>query len=297
MARLFKGIVNIIFVLLIIVLLAYVYLNFKGMVEIYSVKTGSMEDNIHVGDYILIYKKKNYRIGDVVTYQKNNYFITHRIIEKNGNKIVTKGDANNTIDEEIDVKEIVGKVILSGGILNAIINYKYVLAAGFVALYLLSCYFGENEEKIEISEDVNASEKNDVDISPEIEDNNETTEEIETEKAEIKGDIEKVLSESEEKKVINEEANKKDDLKDEVEEISPVIKEDEIEVKDEVEEVITIEEENKEELKDEELSPEIKDNIEKIEEILPKSKKNKGNSKKKREKNDDTIEINVETKK
>lgn len=155
MIKVYKIVTNIIFILLIVILATYVFLRFTGKVEIYSVKTGSMENNIHVGDYVLIYKKGEYGIGDVVTYRKNNYFITHRIIRKENNQIITKGDANNTEDEKINYSDIVGKVIISGGILNIIIDYKYGLIAFFVALYLLSCYFDslvENKDKQEIKD-------------------------------------------------------------------------------------------------------------------------------------------------
>lgn len=159
MIKLYKEVTNILFILFIVVLGIYVILRFTNKVEIYSVQTGSMEDNIHVGDYVLIYKKDNYNVGDVVTFTKDDYFITHRIIRKENDEVITKGDANNTEDEKINVKDIVGKVIISGGILNIIVNYKYAFAAIFVALYLVSCYFADNKE--EISEDINNDIKED----------------------------------------------------------------------------------------------------------------------------------------
>ena len=134
MNKIFKIIFDIIFVILMVLLLLYFVLRFTGTAEIYIVQTGSMEDEIHAGDYILIYKK-------------DNYHVTHRIVKKNGNKIITKGDANNVEDEGITAKSIVGKVIYSGGFLNFLINYKYALASALLALYLLSCYFTKKEEK------------------------------------------------------------------------------------------------------------------------------------------------------
>ena len=147
-SKVLKKITDIIIVLLIIFLGIYFILRFMGVAEIYLVKTGSMEDGIHVGDYILIYKKDKYNIGDVVTYEKNGYHVTHRIIKKNGNKVVTKGDANNIEDDEINVKSIVGKVIYSGGYLNFVIDYKYALASALLALYLFSCYFSKKDDEI-----------------------------------------------------------------------------------------------------------------------------------------------------
>ena len=48
----------------IVVLLGYFITRTLNIIDIFSVKTGSMEDNIHVGDYILIFKKADY---DVIT--------------------------------------------------------------------------------------------------------------------------------------------------------------------------------------------------------------------------------------
>ena len=141
MSKVFKIIVDIILVLAIILLIGYVVLRVTNKIRIYSVETGSMEDKIHRGDYILLYRKTNYHVGDVITYKVDNYFITHRIVKIDGNKITTKGDANNLEDEEIDISQVEGRVVYTGGILNIIINYKFVIVAFMVGLYLLSCYF------------------------------------------------------------------------------------------------------------------------------------------------------------
>ena len=146
MNKLLKMIYNTIFIIGISLLLIYFSLRLIGVAEIYKVKTGSMEDGIHVGDYILIYKKKDYKLKEIVTYKKDNYYVTHRIVKKNGNKFVTKGDANNIEDEEIELKSIVGKVIYSGGMLNILIDYKYAIGSGLLGLYLLSCYFTKDEK-------------------------------------------------------------------------------------------------------------------------------------------------------
>ena len=125
MVKILKAILNVFYVIIIILLIGYFTLRVTDKVEIYVVKTGSMEEKIHVGDYILIFRKNSYNVGDVVTYTSNDGFITHRIVKKDGSKITTKGDANNTEDNDIVESNIVGKVIISGGILNIIINYKY----------------------------------------------------------------------------------------------------------------------------------------------------------------------------
>ena len=155
MKKVFKISLDIILIIAIISLCAYFILRLLGITEIYKVKTGSMEDGIHTGDYILIYRKSEYKLGDIVTYEKNGYHITHRIIKKNGNKVITKGDANNSEDEEISTSDIVGKVIYNGGILNFLINFKFAIAGLFLSLYLISYYLDsvEKEKELEIKKE------------------------------------------------------------------------------------------------------------------------------------------------
>lgn len=78
------------------------------------VSSGSMEPQIKTGNIILIKKSKKYKINDVITFSENQKkLITHRIIGKCENEFITKGDKNNTQDEEkINENEIYGKVIL-----------------------------------------------------------------------------------------------------------------------------------------------------------------------------------------
>ena len=94
-----------------------------------------------------IIKQDNYKIGDIVTYKKNNGYITHRIIKINKNEITTKGDANNIEDESIEKKNIVGKVVYSGKILNIIIKYKYIIVCLLLSIYFFTCYFSKSDDK------------------------------------------------------------------------------------------------------------------------------------------------------
>ena len=146
MDKIFKIIFDAIVILLIVLLAIYFLLRICGVANIYKVKTGSMEDGIHTGDYILIFKKKTYKVGDVVTFKKDGYYVTHRIVKKNGNKVITKGDANNIEDEEININSIIGKVIYTGGILNFLIDYKFFIAGFLIFLYLITWYFEKNKK-------------------------------------------------------------------------------------------------------------------------------------------------------
>lgn len=84
--------------------------------SIFSVATGSMEPAIKQNDIIIVKKDKEYYIDDIVTFpetgaNKKLVYITHRIISKRGETIVTKGDANNAKDVAIDENIVIGKVV------------------------------------------------------------------------------------------------------------------------------------------------------------------------------------------
>ena len=195
MTKILKFIANLLLIIAIVALSGYFLLRVTNRIEIYNVKTGSMEAKIHVGDYILILKEKSYDVGDVVTYTSNNGFITHRIIKIDGDKVTTKGDANNTEDETISSKIIIGKVIMSGGILNIVINYKYVISGIVLSLYLFSCYFesAKGEETKNNNDEINDDEENETEIE------NDNSEEIHEKEdlEEIKKDDEVVLEKKE----------------------------------------------------------------------------------------------------
>ena len=147
MSKIFKILFNSILILLIVILGVYLVLRFANKIKVYNVETGSMEDKIHTGDYILLLRKSDYQIGDIVTYNTKGYFVTHRIVKMEDGKVITKGDANNVEDEGISEEQIEGKVIYCGGILNFVINYKFVIIAFLIGLYLLSCYFGDEDHQ------------------------------------------------------------------------------------------------------------------------------------------------------
>jgi len=118
--KIFKKTIFTIFTVFIVLLLAYNIYNFVcirilkkdistvggyGMLEVVS---GSMEPTIKVGDIIVIdVEDKDYKIGDIITFSKDNSFVTHRIISLDGDYLTTKGDnINNTEDDPISLNQI-----------------------------------------------------------------------------------------------------------------------------------------------------------------------------------------------
>lgn len=74
-------------------------------------KTGSMAPTIEIGDIVIVKLSNNVKQDDIITYKEGNSLITHRIIKIDGDEIITKGDNNNTEDQPINKKDIVGKVV------------------------------------------------------------------------------------------------------------------------------------------------------------------------------------------
>ena len=149
MVKIIRKIIDVLLIITIVFLAGYYILRLSGRAEIYNVVTGSMEDHIHVGDYILIYRKNDYQIGDVVTFKEKDSMITHRIIREENGYFITKGDANNTEDEKISKDKIVGKAILIGGLLNIVINYKYAIIGILLSMYLIGWIIDDLTKKEE----------------------------------------------------------------------------------------------------------------------------------------------------
>jgi signal peptidase len=147
MVKIVKRIIDVVFVLIILLLSLYYVLRLTGNVIVFKVQTGSMEDKIHINDYILVVKEKDYKVGDIITYKYEGNYVTHRIVKKDNDIFITKGDSNNTEDEEINIKQITGKVLIIGGILNIVINYKFIIIAIMLIIYLITCYLNKISPK------------------------------------------------------------------------------------------------------------------------------------------------------
>ena len=134
-----RKIIRIIFVLIISImiiinLLSVLNLSFLG-IRVFRVGSGSMNPYLKVNDLIIIKKSDDYNINEVVTYKNEKDYITHRIIEKDGEFITTKGDANNTQDAKITQSDIVGKVIFKFRINLLILIPAYIALIIIINLY------------------------------------------------------------------------------------------------------------------------------------------------------------------
>lgn len=99
------------------------------------VVSGSMDPTIKVGNYVIIKKCDNYKVDDIVTFvDRNDNVVTHRIKEINNDKVITKGDANNTIDDGISIKNVKGKVIYQ---FSDIFKYKHKIILILFGIFII----------------------------------------------------------------------------------------------------------------------------------------------------------------
>lgn len=122
------------------------YKSFFGY-SIFEIQTGSMEDTIYMGDWILIKNTKDVDLNDIVTFEENGNFITHRVIQKYGDYYITKGDANNREDNPILQEQVVGKVVKvlpRLGLIRAVLLNVKVLIPAILTLIIACSLFDDS---------------------------------------------------------------------------------------------------------------------------------------------------------
>lgn len=109
-----------------------------------------MVPTINVGDIVVVKLTKDIKKDDIITYKENNYFITHRVIKIDGDKIVAKGDYNDSIDKDVNLCDVLGKVIkvVPGvGIWKNVLKNPKVMVSLMVTFILFALYFYLLERK------------------------------------------------------------------------------------------------------------------------------------------------------
>lgn len=138
------------------------YTDFFGY-SIFEVQTGSMEDTINAGDWIVVKLTQKVKLDDIITYKLDKEYITHRIIEVYNGTYITKGDANNAKDDPIDQSQIVGKVVnILGnfGILRKTLFNPGVLITLIITLFLFNMAVKKNKIDVEKAKGEDIKEEN-----------------------------------------------------------------------------------------------------------------------------------------
>ncbi len=162
--KIMDGLIVIALIILILIIYGYVekyvfkkeYINYFGY-TIFEVASGSMAPTINVGDIVLVKLTKDVNQNDIITYKENNYFITHRVIKKDNDKIIAKGDYNDSIDKDVNLNDVLGKVIkiIPGiGIWKKVFFNTKVMISIVSTIILFAIYFYLLERKKEVNEEV-----------------------------------------------------------------------------------------------------------------------------------------------
>lgn len=183
-----------------LVILEKDYVNYFGY-TLFEVQSGSMSPTINVDDMLLVKLTTDIKKGDIITYKNEENFITHRVIEANGDKIITKGDSNNSEDKIINKDAVLGKIVKifpKFGKWKKILLSPGVLIALFSTLTIFSLGLSYNDKKKEKEKPKKQDSKNKETKSEnksskkESEKNNDKKNQKEKEKNNIKDNKEKV---------------------------------------------------------------------------------------------------------
>lgn len=183
-----------------LVILEKDYVNYFGY-TLFEVQSGSMSPTINVDDMLLVKLTTDIKKGDIITYKNEENFITHRVIEANGDKIITKGDSNNSEDKIINKDAVLGKIVKifpKFGKWKKILLSPGVLIALFSTLTIFSLGLSYNDKKKEKEKPKKQDSKNKKTKSEnksskkESEKNNDKKNQKEKEKNNIKDNKEKV---------------------------------------------------------------------------------------------------------
>lgn len=126
--------------------------------QAFVITTNSMEPSIKHGDAVLTKKPKvkDLKEGDIITFNRNNEAITHRILridkEEDNYYYVTKGDNNNVEDKQrVEFDDIEGKKVVTfpklGYVIEAAENQLIILILTLVVLIFLLAKIQSEERK------------------------------------------------------------------------------------------------------------------------------------------------------
>lgn len=130
------------------------YANLFGY-TFFEVATASMYPTIEIGDIVVVEITKEIEKNDIIVYTDGENIITHRLIEKNDNELIAKGDANNSEDKPIQEEMVLGKVIKivpKLGIWRKVFTSSEVMGLVIVLITLFGIafvYTSKSEEKDE----------------------------------------------------------------------------------------------------------------------------------------------------
>ena len=80
-------------------------------------------------------------LNDIISYEEDGNIITHRLIKKEEDTFITKGDFNNYQDKPIKKEQIIGKVISikrNVGIWKKVFSQKKIIIPIIIEIIILA---------------------------------------------------------------------------------------------------------------------------------------------------------------
>lgn len=139
---------HLLFKIVILVLLPVVFVtlltantDYLRGIRSYVVQTGSMEPVIPVGSLIYVQPQASYQVGEIITFQRGQISVTHRIVELQTQPIgvayQTKGDANQSADPDlVYATQVKGRLALTVPYVGLLINFVKTVP-GFIVLVVI----------------------------------------------------------------------------------------------------------------------------------------------------------------
>lgn len=136
-------------------LVAVASTDIHGSVRLFTTRTNSMNPIIDSGSLVMVKKQPEhvYGEGDIISFyaQENGkeIIVTHRIVQIGGNVYVTKGDANEAIDELIvKPRLVIGKVIGVIPYVGYVLNFSKTIYGTIFTIFipLLFILFAEGRK-------------------------------------------------------------------------------------------------------------------------------------------------------
>lgn len=118
----------------------------------YTILSGSMEPVIHTGSVVFINTKdRDVQIQDIAAFYdagENDKTICHRIIDKQEDGFVTKGDANDVADMVLlTPNRVIGKYLFSLPQMGFVLEKKVPLLCLYIALNLMEYALPEKKKE------------------------------------------------------------------------------------------------------------------------------------------------------
>lgn len=137
----------------------------KDYVDIFGytylvIDTDSMLGTFDVGDLVFIKLDNDVVVDDIISYRRDGEeIVIHRLVRRFGNKLITKGDANSSIDQAITKDMVIG--IVKGSLsLKFIFKCSTLFLISFIFLILIN--FEKTIKRLILCEDTINFKQDDV---------------------------------------------------------------------------------------------------------------------------------------